>query len=245
MHFITNTDYRALPRVSNSDLTRLKEEHLGYDSDQSARESNGGAKVFGRAFHQHLSKPTSVGAVMQQLLPDMLPATPTPDRTALLPLIQQDQFCRRYWQRSERDRVVLWRDPHTDVACKARMDMVYTSPQRNNALIIDIKPTLATTRAEFLASCYTNEYDRQAAFSLDSLRHADGGEWADTQRFRFVFVGVQPEEPNRLFAIDATSIPGFVDYGRKKYRFWLRKWRDENAVVDEQRALLMPYRQTA
>ena len=35
------------------------------------------------------------------------------------------------------------------------------------------------------------------------------------------------QSPYRLFAVDATSIPGFIDYGRKKYRFWLRKWREE------------------
>ena len=52
-------------------------------------------------------------------------------------------------------------------------------------------------------------------------------EWATTRQFRFVFIGVMKQSPYRLFAVDATSIPGFMDYGRKKYRFWLRKWREE------------------
>lgn len=230
-------DYRALTRVSNSDLTRLKEEHLGYWSVPSARFIPEKTKAFGRAFHQHLLEPETVGTVIGQLLPDMADSlTATQDALApaqteqlhtLMRTIRQDAFCRRYLRQSERERVVLFTEPTTGVACKARLDMVYTSPKRRNALIVDIKTTSARTQAQFLESCYTYDYDRQAAFYVDSLRHADGAEWASTRQFKFVFIGVMKQRPHRLFAIDATSIPGFMDYGRKKYRFWLRKWREE------------------
>ena len=238
-------DYRALPRVSNSDLTRLKEEHLGYWSTPSARFIPEKAKVFGRAFHQHLLEPETVGTVMQQFLPDLMTGglnTPLdPDVLApkqaeqletLMKTIRQDTFCRRYLRLSERERIVLSTDPTTGVACKARLDMVYTSPKRRNALVIDVKTTSARTQAQFLESCYTYDYDRQAAFYLDSLRNADScedgsREWAATRQFRFVFIGVMKQRPHRLFAVDATSIPNFIEYGRKKYRFWLRKWREE------------------
>ena len=229
-------EYRSIPRVSNSDLTRLKEEQLGYGVGSGpARFNLDKAKVFGRAFHQHLLEPETIGTVMQQLLPDL---TPSPDVLSLnqadtldvlMKTIRQDTFCRRYLRLSERERVVLSTDPTTGVACKARLDMVYTSPKRRNALIIDVKTTSARTQAQFLESCYTYDYDRQAAFYVDSLRNADGHEWAMTRQFRFVFIGVMKQKPHRLFAVDATSIPNFMDYGRKKYRFWLRKWRDEQA----------------
>ncbi len=242
------TDYRALPRVSNSDLTRLKEEHLGF-SENRPKANPERAKVFGRAFHQHLLEPETIGTVMQQFLPDVLPPKQSGDLTRLMQTIQNDAFCKRYLRLSERERVVLWDDPATGLPCKSRLDMLYTSPKKQNALIIDLKPTSARTQAQFLESCYTFDYDRQAAFYLDSLRYANGAEWADTQQFRFVFVGVMKQRPNRLFAVDATSIPGFVDYGRKKYRFWLRKWRDENALGNDQRVFgsgIQPlYRQTA
>lgn len=244
MQFIADTDYRVLPRVSNSDLTQFKEEHLGYGSNVPTANPDR-ARVFGRAFHQHLLQPETVGAVMQQLLPDLLaPAQRIPVDTLLqdnlaqdnlvqgnlVQAVRNDAFCQRYLARSERGRVVLWNDPATGIGCKVRFDMLYTSPKRRNALIIDLKPTSARTQAQFLESCYTYDYDRQAAFYIDSLRHANSGEWVGTQQFRFVFVGVMQQRPNRLFAVDATSIPGFVDYGRKKYRFWLRKWREENGV---------------
>ncbi|GAB4021591.1 PD-(D/E)XK nuclease-like domain-containing protein [Spirosoma koreense] len=224
-----NDEYRSLPRVSNSDLTQLKEEHLGYWSVPSARFIPEKTKVFGRAFHQHLLEPESIGTVLEQLLPDLVEGhSKQVDQLAMLTqTIRQDAFCRRYLRLSERERVVLSTDPTTGVACKARLDMVYTSPKRRNALIIDLKTTSARTQAQFLESCYTYDYDRQAAFYLDSLRNAESGEWASTRQFRFVFVGVMKQRPHRLFAIDATSIPGFIDYGRKKYRFWLRKWREE------------------
>jgi hypothetical protein len=233
---VAGDEYRSLPRVSNSDLTRLKEEHLGYWSVPSARFIPEKAKVFGRAFHQHLLEPETLGTVMQQLLPDL-----SPDNTLLAPkqaeqlstlmrTIRQDGFCRRYLRMSERERVVLFTDPTTGVACKSRLDMVYTSPKRRNALIIDVKTTSARTQAQFLESCYTYDYDRQAAFYVDSLRHAENADWATTRQFRFVFIGVMKQRPHRLFAVDATSIPNFIEYGRKKYRFWLRKWREEQEV---------------
>lgn len=207
------------------------------------------AKVFGRAFHQHLLEPETVGAVLQQLLPDMLPGLlgdselPSTDPShldsrqaeklsMLMQTIRKDAFCRRYLRLSDRERVVLWDDPITGVGCKARLDMVYTSPKRRNALVIDVKTTSARTQAQFLESCYTYDYDRQAAFYLDSLRYADTADWVTTRQFRFVFVGVMKQRPHRLFAVDATSLPGFIDYGRKKYRFWLRKWRE--TVSNEQ-----------
>lgn len=231
----TNSDdYRSLTRVSNSDLTRLKEEHLGYGIGSAPTRFNmDKAKVFGRTFHQHLLEPETLGTVLQQLLPDLTPGPDalSPEQTGkldtLTKTIRQDAFCRRYLRLSERERVVLSTDPATGVACKARLDMVYTSPKRRNALVIDVKTTSARTQAQFLESCYTYDYDRQAAFYLDSLRNADGNEWGMTQRFRFVFIGVMKQRPHRLFAVDATSIPNLVDYGRKKYRFWLRKWREE------------------
>lgn len=237
-----DNDYRALPRVSNSDLTRLKEEHLGYSP--SARFISDKAKVFGRTFHQHLLEPETIGTVIGQLLPDLMPnrADLPPDPNALAPkqakqldtlmrTIRQDAFCRRYLRLSERERIVLSTDPTTGVACKARLDMVYTSPKRRNALVIDVKSTSARTQAQFLESCYTYDYDRQAAFYVDSLRNADGHEWATTRQLRFVFIGVMKQRPHRLFAVDATSIPNFIEYGRKKYRFWLRKWREEQALI--------------
>ena len=230
--------YRALVRVSNSDLTRLKEEHLGYWSTPSARFIPEKTKVFGRAFHQHLLEPETVGTVLSQLLPDMVEPLSRVDDLALAPAqtkqlhalmqtIRQDGFCRRYLRQSERERVVLSTEPTTGVPCKARLDMIYTSPKRRNALVIDLKTTSARTQSQFLESCYTYDYDRQAAFYLDTLRHADNDEWATTRQFRFVFIGIMKQRPHRLFAVDATSIPGFLDYGRKKYRFWLRKWQEE------------------
>ena len=231
-------EYRSIPRVSNSDLTRLKEEHLGYGVGSApARFNLDKAKVFGRTFHQHLLEPETIGTVLQQLLPDLAPnsAVMSPEQVnkldALMKTIRQDTFCRRYLRLAERERTVLSTDPTTGVACKARLDMVYTSPKRRNALVIDVKTTSARTQAQFLESCYTYDYDRQAAFYIDSLRNADSHEWAMTRQFRFVFIGVMKQRPHRLFAVDATSIPNFIEYGRKKYRFWLRKWQQEQEGV--------------
>ncbi len=231
-------DYRAIPRISNSDLTQLKEEQLGRRARSSSR-----VKVFGKAFHQHLLEPETIGTIIDQLLPDLTPNEST-RLSSLLPVVRQDPFCRRYltptpYRQVERERIVLFDDPLTGLACKARLDVVYTSPKRQNVLVLDFKTTSARTQAQFLQSCYDYDYDRHAAFYLDSLRQASTGEWAATRQFRFVFVGVTKQSPHRLFVVDATSIPDFVDYGRKKYRFWLRKWQESNLFGEEPR-LAMP-----
>ncbi|WP_234736932.1 PD-(D/E)XK nuclease-like domain-containing protein [Tellurirhabdus bombi] len=246
-------DYCSIPRVSNSDLTRLQEEYLGRGTAPSARfaANNSNAvrestdrQSVGRAFRHHLVGPESVGSVIQQLLPDMA-FSKTAELEPLMPLLRRDSFCKRYLQLAEqngaqqnaiqgtaqRNRIVLFTEPMTEVACKARLDVVYTSAQRQNALIIDFKTTSAQSQSQFLQSCYDYDYDRQAAYYLDALRFAEGrgnqrGEWSQTRHFRFVLVGIQKQEPNRLFAVDATAIPEFIDYGRKKYRFWLRKWQE-------------------
>ncbi|MEZ0487480.1 PD-(D/E)XK nuclease-like domain-containing protein [Fibrella aquatica] len=244
-------DYRALPRISNSDLTRIKEEQLGYHQLSTGWGAEQ-ARSFGKAFHQHLLEPETVGTVLEQLLPDLtnnrLASGEINKLDVLMDTVRRDPFCRRYLRMSERkqtgqladqevgeaqrERVVLFTDPATKLACKSRLDLVYTSPKRKHALILDFKTTSARTQAQFLQSCYDYDYDRQAAFYLDSLRYADGHEWATTQQFRHVFIGVMKEEPHRLFAVDATSLPGFVEYGRKKYRFWLKKWQETNGLTD-------------
>ncbi|MBO0951839.1 PD-(D/E)XK nuclease-like domain-containing protein [Fibrella sp. HMF5405] len=240
-------DYRELPRISNSDLTRIKEEQVGYQLAAS-RWATERTRSFGKAFHQHLLEPESVATVLEQLLPDLTNSRLTSSEQnkldGLMDAVRHDAFCRRYLRmaergrtgleaaEAERERVVLFTDPTTKLACKSRLDLVYTSPKRQNTLIFDFKTTSARTQAQFLQSCYDYDYDRQAAFYLDSLRFADGHEWATTRRFRFVFVGVMKDKPHRLFAVDATSLPGFVDYGRKKYRFWLKKWQETNGLTD-------------
>jgi PDDEXK-like domain of unknown function (DUF3799) len=180
--------------------------------------------------------------VIGQLLPD-LAANESTRLSSLMPLLRQDAFCRRYlsttsYRRVERERVVLFDDPMTGLACKSRLDVVYTSPKRQNALVLDFKITSARTQAQFLQTCYDYDYDRQAAFYLYSLCQAETGEWADTHRFRFVFVGVTKQSPHRLFVVDATSLPDFVEYGRKKYRFWLRKWRESDVFGSDPRLAL-------
>jgi hypothetical protein len=244
-------DYRALPRISNSDLTRIKEEQLGYQLS-ATRWATERTRTFGKAFHQHLLEPETVGTVLEQLLPDLtngrLTGSELNKLDGLMDAVRHDAFCRRYLRLAERtqsghsarqeaaeaqrERVVLFTDPTTQLACKSRLDLVYTSPKRQNALIFDFKTTSARTQAQFLQSCYDYDYDRQAAFYLDSLRYADQHEWATTKRFRFVFIGVMKQKPHRLFAVDATSLPGFIEYGRKKYRFWLKKWQETNGLTD-------------
>ncbi len=216
---VAPVDYRALPRLSNSDLTRLREEQMA------------GMKVSSAS-----AQPQAIQTVFSHFLPDLTPgrlmAGKSGEADSLLKSLRHDPFCGRYLRQAERNRVVLFTDPATGLPCKARLDLVHTSAKRQRVLVLDVKTTTARTQSEFLQSCFDFDYDRQAAFYLDSLRLADSGEWRMTKRFQFVFIGVSQHTPQRLFAVEATSLPGFVEYGRKKYRFWLRKWQKTNGLPD-------------
>ena len=63
-------DYRSLPRISDSDLTRIKEEQLGYQLS-TTRWATDGTRTFGKASPRHLLEPETVGTVLEQLLPDL------------------------------------------------------------------------------------------------------------------------------------------------------------------------------
>jgi len=228
-------DYRSIPRVSNSDLTRLKEELLGLAPEPITQRFPEQARPVGRASYSHLMEPEKVGNVIAQLLPDMKPAESN-RLPQLTQYVQHDSFCNRYLRKSEKERVVLFTDPESGVACKARLDTVYTSPKRQRTLVMDFKTTSARTQGQFLQSCYDYDYDRQAAFYLDSLRYAESKEWDATSHFNFIFIGVS-QDRRQLFAVDATALPNFIEYGRKKYRFWLRKWQEQQTANTEYWAL--------
>lgn len=84
-----------------------------------------------------------------------------------------------------------------------------------NSLIVDLKTTGQLTYEAFLQSCFDHDYDRQAAFYLDSI----GGK-------RFVSVGIQKKAPYDLFFFDASNEKNFIETGRKKYKALLRKWKE-------------------
>ena len=194
-------DYRSLNRISNSDLTEFRDFVFGYKSYKPAK-----AMQFGSALHELILE-RSGQRLAAETLPDI---GKTADQRLLYNLANQvhrDKFCRWALRFSQKEAVQLWTDPATGLPLKSKLDIVH-----RNRLIVDIKSTSQPTYADFLRSLRTYDYDRQAAFYLDSVGAS-----------RFMFVGVQKVKPYNIWIVEPPT--GFIEAGRKKYQALLREWK--------------------
>ncbi len=190
-------DYYSIRRISNSDLTAFKHKLLGMPQKLPTK-----AISFGIALHTLLLEPQKLEELLADVDEGLL--------NRLAGAVLADKQCRWYLRYSRKEQVELFEDAHTGLPCKAKLDIIY-----RRSTVLDFKTTSARTPHEFAAKCLQYDYDRQAAFYLDAI----GGKW-------FIFVGTQKVKPFRLFHLEATARPGFVEYGRKKYQALLRKWKE-------------------
>lgn len=198
-------DYRSLPRISNSDLSELKADVFG-----EVREKPVKAFAFGSALHELILEPNTI-----RELPDV-------DLSLCMMLAQKvraDKFCSWALRFSRKETVQLWEDPETGLLLKSKLDMVH-----KGRLVIDIKSTSCRTFADFLASCQTYDYDRQAAFYLDAIGGSNGA------ARRFVFIAVQKVKPFTIWTVEHHTNGSFIETGRKKYHRLLREWKHRELI---------------
>lgn len=119
----------------------------------------------------------------------------------------------KYLLNGEKEELVLFNDPTTQAKCKAKLDVKFEDTQSQSKTILDFKTTYARDYTDFVSSLTGYDYDRQAAFYMDSI-HAQ----------RFIFIGVQKVKPYDLFYFEANKAFGFIEYGRKKYKALLKKY---------------------
>ena len=190
--------YRQIPAISNSDLTDFKNYLFGRKFRKPQK-----AFDFGSVLHETILEPKNEIVIPDSVDMELI--------NRLTKKVREDKFCKWILQFAGKERINLFTDPITDLRCKSKLDLVY-----KNSLIVDLKTTGQTTYEAFLQSCFDYDYDRQAAFYLDSI----GGK-------RFVFVGIQKKAPYDLFFFDASKEKNFIETGRKKYKALLRKWKEE------------------
>ncbi|MCY7349511.1 MAG: PD-(D/E)XK nuclease-like domain-containing protein [Cytophagaceae bacterium] len=202
---VSDLDYWAIPRISNSRLTLFRNWLFGIREPERKKVYSLGSALHERLLEPHKATP--------------LPGHVSPEHVdALARRVQAHPLCNWYTRFSEKETVRLFTDPDTGLACKAKLDLVY-----KNATVLDLKTTSARNYKDFVARCREYDYDRQAAFYLDSLCREPGCTPA-----KFLFVGIQKAQPYGLYLFDATAEPGFVEYGRKKYKTLLKKWQEVN-----------------
>lgn len=93
---------------------------------------------------------------------------------------------------------LFWRDPDTQVLCKARPDFV-----REGHILVDIKTTRDASYKGFLGSIAGYGYHVQAAMYLDAATEVYGQTFDE-----FIIVAVEKEPPYAInvFLIDSTAI---------------------------------------
>ncbi|QIL75287.1 PD-(D/E)XK nuclease-like domain-containing protein [Hymenobacter sp. HDW8] len=190
-------DYRALPAIANSDLSRLRDALNGRYQKPA---SMSGALGLGTAFHTALLEPTlyepGLPGINDTLVWWMVEGVQlNPEVKELLATGVPEPSC-------------IFTEPSTQTVCKLRADLVVPETDRGYT-IIDFKTTNARDYDHFLWQCSGYDYDRQAAFYLDAL-HAD----------RFLLVGVQKVEPFKIFTVEVSRT--MLGDGRAKYLRLLR-----------------------
>ncbi|NML65370.1 hypothetical protein HHL22_09160 [Hymenobacter sp. RP-2-7] len=197
---VSYDDYRALPAIANSDLSRLRD---ALDGKLPRRDSGSGALSFGTAFHTALLEPDEYVAGQPGLNDTLI--------WWLVEGVQLNTELSRLLAGGLTERSAVFTEPVTDTLCKLRADLVVDLPGEPYT-VIDFKTTLARDADHFRWQCAAYDYDRQAAFYTDALR-------AD----RFLLVGVQKVEPFGVFPLEVPA--DMLAEGRRKYMHLLRLLR--------------------
>jgi len=197
---VSYDDYRALPAIANSDLSRLRD---ALDGRPPRTDSGSGALSFGTAFHTALLEPA-----------EYQPGQPGLNDTLVWWLVEGVKLnteLSRLLEHGVTERSAIFTEPTTGTLCKMRADLVLDQPGQPYT-VVDFKTTLARDADHFRLQCSHYDYDRQAAFYLDAL-HAE----------RFLLVGVQKVEPFGVFPLEVPT--EMLAEGRRKYMHLLKLLR--------------------
>ena len=194
-------NYRQLPRISNSDLTEFKDYIFGEKQVKPVH-----AFAFGSALHELILERS---AAQPQVILDLPTGVDLNLVQQLAQIARTDPFLSWALRFSRKETVQLWSDPATGLDLKSKLDIVH-----KQSLVVDIKSTSCKTYSNFLRSCDRYDYDRQAAFYLDSISAK-----------RFVFVAVQKVKPFNVWIVEHHTAGSFIESGRKKYCRLLREWK--------------------
>ena len=197
---VSYDDYRALPAIANSDLSRLRD---ALDGRPPRTDSGSGALSFGTAFHTALLEPS-----------EYQPGQPGLNDTLVWWLVEGVKLnaeLNRLLAGGVTERSALFTEPTTGTLCKLRADLVLDQPGQPYT-VIDFKTTMARDAEHFRWQCSAYDYDRQAAFYTDALRAE-----------RFLLVGVQKVEPFGVFPLEVPA--DMLAEGRRKYMHLLKLLR--------------------
>ncbi|RTQ52292.1 hypothetical protein EJV47_04525 [Hymenobacter gummosus] len=206
---LTQAAHRALPYVSNTDLSNLAAELLG-----KVRSPNTQALIFGSAFHEAVLEPDRYTRPL-----DLPPAQVTLLET-LAAAVRRQRYCRDLLYRGTAELTHTAVHEETGLTVKIRPDLLLTTPRLGRRVLVDFKTTSCKDYAQFVGTVEAYDYDRQAAFYSDVL-----------QADRFVIIGVQKKAPHDIWVVELSADAATMDQGRKKYRRLLRAYATQRALI--------------
>ncbi|MDU0369589.1 PD-(D/E)XK nuclease-like domain-containing protein [Hymenobacter endophyticus] len=203
---LTQTQHRALPHVSNTDLSDLKGQVLG-----QLRALNPQALAYGTAFHAATLEPATYARTDER-------GVRWADLEMLARRVRRQRYCRDLLYRGTPELTHTAVHTETGIAVKVRPDLLVRSRAGRRLTLIDFKTTSCPDRARFLATIEQYDYDRQAAFYCDVL-----------QADRFLIIGVQKKAPHDLWVVEVSADAALMEQGRRKYRRLLRAYAGQPA----------------
>ncbi len=196
---LTQAQHRALPHVSNTDLSTLKNRLLGL-----TRQPNPVALAYGSHFHTAVLEPPHYQRTDER-------GIRWADLETLARQVRRQRYCRDLLYRGQAEQSYTATHTATGVGVKLRPDLLVRSPAGRCLTLIDFKTTSSPDLPHFLATIEKYDYDRQAALYLDVLGAT-----------RFLIIGVQKKVPHAVWRVELTATPGLLEQGRKKYAALLR-----------------------
>ncbi len=196
---LTQAQHRALPHVSNTDLSTLKNELLGL-----SRQPNPVALAYGTHFHTAVLEPPYYARTDER-------GIKWADLETLARQVRRQRYCRDLLYRGQAEQSYTATHTATGVGVKLRPDLLVRSRAGRQLTLIDFKTTSSPDIAHFLTTIEKYDYDRQAALYLDVLGAT-----------RFLIIGVQKKVPHEVWRVELTAKRGLIEQGRKKYNTLLR-----------------------
>lgn len=196
---LTQAQHRALPHVSNTDLSTLKNRLLG-----QPRQLNPVALSYGSHFHTAVLEPPHYARTDER-------GIKWADLEMLARQVRRQRYCRDLLYRGQAEQSYTAIHTATRVGVKLRPDLLVRSRAGRQLTLIDFKTTSSPDLAHFLTTIEKYDYDRQAALYLDVLGAT-----------RFLIIGVQKKAPHNVWRVELTATPGLIEQGRKKYSTLLR-----------------------
>ncbi|MGI4822621.1 MAG: PD-(D/E)XK nuclease-like domain-containing protein [Janthinobacterium lividum] len=204
---LTQAAHRALPAISNTDLSRLANKLLGRPARECAA-----AFAFGSYFHSatlepHLFTPTNPANALDH--------RQRQQAAALATAIRRRRYPRHVLYRGQPEQSYTATHEATGLTVKVRPDLLIDSPKGMRRTLVDFKTTSCCDLTQFLGTVDKYGYDRQGALYADAL-----------SAHRVVLIAVQKRplkghEPV-VWVVELTAEQ--LATGRKKYTRLLRAY---------------------